>query len=322
MDPYKFLRISPNPDGSLNRSSLSFISPTTEEQPVDSSIQTVSKDLPLNKARNTWIRIFRPNLTPHAKHPIIIYFHGGGFILFSAASTFFHDSCANIAAKIPAVVLSVDYRLAPEHRLPAAYEDAVDAVLWLQSQARDPTDPWLASGLDFGRCFIMGSSSGGNIAYHAGLRVAGLTLEPLKIVGLILNQPYFGGVERTESEKSMADDKILPLPANDLMWELALPEGADRDHEYSNPARGHVMVGRLPKCSVRGYLGDPLVDRQREFVRMLEKGGVRVEVKLDLDGHHGIELFSKEKAEDFVTDLRDFVYGCLGRGPGGADPRL
>ncbi|KAI9078206.1 hypothetical protein K1719_039820 [Acacia pycnantha] len=68
----------------------------------------------------------------------------------------------------------------------------------------------------------MGESAGGNIAYNAGLRVAAEVdqLEPLKIKGLILVQPFFGGVKRTSSEERLANDTILPPPVTDLVWEL------------------------------------------------------------------------------------------------------
>ncbi|XP_010934083.4 probable carboxylesterase 8 [Elaeis guineensis] len=309
MDPYQFLHISRNPDGSLSRANLIPNSPPTGDQPLD-SVPALSKDVPLNPAHNTWLRIFLPTQSPPSpekKLPVVFFFHGGGFILFSAATAPFHDFCVKLSADLPAIVLSVEYRLAPEHRLPAAYDDAVDALLWARAQALGPAstvDPWVGARADFSRCFLMGSSAGGNIVYHVGLRAMGMDLNPLKIQGLILNQPYFGGEERTESEARMAADRIVPLPANDLMWELALPEGADRDHEYCNPAATAV----LPRCLVRGHVGDPLVDRQRVFARMLERGGVSVVAHLKEGGHHGIELFKPDMAEALVADVKTFVY--------------
>ncbi|WOL04294.1 hypothetical protein Cni_G13015 [Canna indica] len=302
MDPYKFLRIARNPDGSLTRSTAVPLSP-----PSDASV--LCRDLPLNHARHTTLRLYlpRPFPPPAPKLPVVLYFHGGGFILFSAASAPCHALCDHLAAALPAVVLSVDYRLAPEHRLPAAYEDALDALLWLRSDA--PAD--LRDCADLSRCFLMGSSAGGNIAFHAALRATAEPLDPVRIAGLVLDQPYFGGVERTESEERMKDDKIVPLPANDLMWELALPEGADRDHEYCNPKANEEKLlagaGDLPRCLVRGHNGDPLIDRQRELARMLERRGVRVVARIAPSGFHGIEVFDRSKEEELVEDVGRFI---------------
>lgn len=86
-----------------------------------------------------------------------------------------------MAAKLTAVVVSIDYCLAPMHHLPAAYEDAVEASHWIKSA----DDVWLRQFADVSKCFLMGTSTGGNISYHVGLR-ASTTIDefaPLKIGG-------------------------------------------------------------------------------------------------------------------------------------------
>ncbi|CAO2834973.1 unnamed protein product [Amaranthus hypochondriacus] len=179
MDPYKFLKISPNPDGTITRLTPTILVPTTEQQEQENAI-VLSKDVTLNNVKRTFLRIYRPaSAKTSSKLPVIIYFHGGGFVFYSAGTVFFHESCNRMCAAIPAVIVSVDYRLAPEHRLPAAYDDAVEAILWVRDQALScanggegngiGNDPWLKEYADFGRCFLMGSSSGGNITYRAGL---------------------------------------------------------------------------------------------------------------------------------------------------------
>ncbi|EXB80093.1 Carboxylesterase 1 [Morus notabilis] len=65
---------------------------------------------------------------PSKKLPLIVYYHGGGFIFLITASSINHDFCSKMAANLTAAVVSVDYRLAPMHRLPAAYDDAVEAL--------------------------------------------------------------------------------------------------------------------------------------------------------------------------------------------------
>ncbi|KAK1276464.1 putative carboxylesterase 8 [Acorus gramineus] len=297
-----FLLIKENPDG------RSITRPTPFIPTIPASSPT-SKDLPLNPTNHTHLRLHRPHHPPppQTKLPIIIYFHGGGFLIFGSSTAFYHAPCERMASAIPAIVVSVDHRLSPESRLPAAYDDAVEAIDWVFSGA----DPWVAEHGDLGRCFLMGCSSGGNIAYHAARRAAA----ERGLKGVVFNQPFFGGVERTESEERMCDDAILPLKVIDMAWRLALPEGANRDHRFANPmiAKGEGEEGEvvLPACMVRGHAGDPLIDKQKEFARWLGKGrAARVVERFYEDGHHAVEIFDEGMALRLVEDVKDFVLGC------------
>ncbi|KAL0464701.1 UNVERIFIED_CONTAM: putative carboxylesterase 8 [Sesamum latifolium] len=188
----------------------------------------------------------------------------------------------------------------------------MDAIMWAKTQALqgEGVDPWMKELADFSRVFLMGSSAGGNMVYHAALRALDLDLQPVKIVGLIMNQPFFGGLRRTESELKYTNDRIVPSHVADLLWSLALPEGEDRGHEYCDPLGGgsHVdKIGRLPTSLVRGYAGDPLVDRQKEFAKMLEAHGVRVVPQFIDAGHHAVEIYDPEFAQALYDDIKDFI---------------
>lgn len=94
----------------------------------------------------------------------MIYAHGGGFIFFSAATQPFHDLCCRLSAHLPALVVSLEYRLTPEHRLRAAYDNAFQALGWLShADLIDGGDcePWLKECADFSRCFFSAVAQAG-----------------------------------------------------------------------------------------------------------------------------------------------------------------
>lgn len=304
-----------NHDGSVTRlMKLPNIEPTQDPNNI-----VLTKDVPLNPIINTWIRLFLPRiaLDNPKKFPLIFYYHGGGFIYFSASSTDNHNFCFKLAEKIGVVVASINYRLAPESRLPAAYDDAVEALHWL----RTTNEKWVQEFCDMSNCYLMGSSAGGNIAYQAGLRCAATVdefdFDELKIKGLILHQPFFGGSQRTNSELRLENDRALPLKANDLMWEFALPEGVGRDHKFCNPTvldegddECFNEIKRLRwKILLTGCYGDPLIDRQAEFVKMLRSKGVDV-VEYFGEGFHGMELLEPSKDGPLFEQIRYFINQC------------
>ena len=314
IDPYKFFQIIQNPDGTLTRNYQDPQAPTASDPTLPISVLT--KDVILSQSNNTSIRIFLPRKALHnsftdTKLPLIVYFHGGGFIVWRAASQSNHDFCVNIANHVHAVIASVDYRLAPEHRLPAAYDDAMEALQWIKTNQ----DEWLTQYADRSICYLMGSSAGGNIAYHAGLRVAAGVdqLENLRIRGLILHQPFFSGSQRSGSELRAAKDPMVPLSAIDLSWNLALPSGADRDHEYSNPrvGNGPRLWDKIRELGwrvlVTGCDGDPLIDRGVEVMKLLEEKGVKVVGHFETGNYHAFEIHDPSKARPFLEAIKYFI---------------
>ncbi|KAJ6826378.1 putative carboxylesterase 8 [Iris pallida] len=131
-----FLQIIENPDGSVRRPVVPLVPPTG----TGPSPKVLAKRPP---RCSQWH--LAPPLPPQPspagdQTPVILYFHGGGFVVFSPDFLLYHSFCEQTAAALPALVVSLHYRLAPEHRLPAAYDDAVDALRW-----RSSADPWIAS---------------------------------------------------------------------------------------------------------------------------------------------------------------------------------
>ncbi|KAJ4717215.1 carboxylesterase 1-like [Melia azedarach] len=311
------MKIIPNADGTLTHKCNNYPSTDAKSDPGDNTLLVLSKDVPVNKLNNTWFRIFLPHQALDSsfttKLPLLVHFHGGGFIILSAATKVFHDMCSNIAAELPAMIVSLDYKLAPEHRLPAAYDDAIEVLHWIKTAP----DKWLQKYVDFSCCFLIGGSSGGNIAYHAGLRAATEVdkLLPLKIKGLILYLPYFGGVKRTESELRLANNPFFPLCVSDLMWELSLPIGADHDHEYCNPTVGYgsKFLDQFKllewKVLVIASNGDLLLDHQIELLKMIEQKGVKV-VGHFIKGGHGTVLDPNEW-KTVEASIKSFILSSI-----------
>lgn len=312
-NPYEHLKISLNNDGTLNRLTKM---PKISANPNPGQGEVVaSKDVTINNETKTWIRIYCPtklaaNDGNVARLPIMIYYHSGGWIDHSVADLFYHERCLQFARDLPAIVISLEYRLAPEHRLPAQYEDAMDTILWIQQQALDPKgEQWLKDYGDFSRCYLGGRGNGANIAYNACLKAIQVDLNPLTISGIILNQPMLSGNQRTKSELKYACDELYPLPVWDLMWELALPKGTDRDHRYCNPMKDPMLqskICKLGRCLVIGYSMDPMVDRQQDFVSMLMGCGAKVEAHFDV-GFHGVDLVDSKRGSYNLQLIKDFV---------------
>ncbi|KAK9742867.1 hypothetical protein RND81_03G201800 [Saponaria officinalis] len=314
-NPYEHLKISLKSDGTLQRSNFMARVPAN---PKPSQGELVaSKDITINTQKNLWVRIYCPTKLPAndrcvARLPIILHFHAGGWIDHSVADVMYHEKCNQLSKDIPAIVVSPEYRLAPEHRLPAQYEDAMDTILWVNKQVSSQEgEEWLREYADYSRFYLMGRANGANIAYNASIMAVDVDLKPLRISGMILNQPMFSGKHRTKSELKYACDELMPLPVWDLMWELALPKGTDRDHRFSNPVKDNVAkeskIKKIGKCLVIGYGMDPMVDRQQEFVTMLVSHGARVDAHFDDIGFHGIDIVdSKRRSYNFQL-IKDFV---------------
>lgn len=253
-------------------------------------------DIPIDAFTATWARLYVPNNKQKKKKlPIMIYFHGGGFCVGSASWLCYHHFLCNLCSIAQCVILSLNYRLAPEHPLPAAYEDGLNCLMWLQRQSQ--AQQWWTTQCDFSRIFLAGDSAGANIAYH----VAPTTTAPPS--GLILIQPFFGGEARTASEwrcNSNSNSSALSLGAADAYWRMALPRGATRDHKWCNPVGSGtgVGVGRVMVCVSEL---DILRDRNVELCRVLGAGGKKVK-EIECKGvGHAFQILGKTQPEQALT---------------------
>ncbi|RZS16038.1 hypothetical protein BHM03_00047983 [Ensete ventricosum] len=241
------------------------------------------------------LRLYRPRrgqAPGEGRLPVFFYFHGGGFCIGSRTWPNCQNYCFRLASDLRALVVAPDYRLAPEHRLPAAIHDAVASLEWLRSQAA--ADPWLAESADLARVFISGDSAGGNIAHHLALRFGShagrAALAPLRLRGFVLLMPFFGGTQPTRSEAECPDDAFLNRELNDRYWRLSIPAGATLDHPLVNPfgpESPDLEAAEVDPMLVVVGGRDLLRDRAAEYAARLRGWGKPVELAEFEGQQHG-----------------------------------
>ncbi|KAJ7001118.1 carboxylesterase 5 [Populus alba x Populus x berolinensis] len=153
-----------------------------------------TKDTVVSQENSLSVRLFIPKITdPTQKLPLLIYIHGGAFCIESPFSSLYHNYLTDLVHNANVIAVSVQYRRAPEHPLPAAYDDSWAAIQWVASHVNgEGSESWLNEHADFDRTFLAGDSAGANIAHNMAVR-AGSTkgLNGVKIVGVVLVHPFF-----------------------------------------------------------------------------------------------------------------------------------
>lgn len=228
--------------------------PPAQPEPVadvwDDAIPGPGGDIP--------VRVYRPD---GAGLPILVYAHGGGFVFCDLDS---HDElCRNIANRVPAVVISVAYRLAPEHQWPAAAEDFHTVAQW----AVDNAD---AVGGDARRVAVAGDSAGGNLAAVTALMAR--DRGGPSIAAQLLFYPVIAADFDNESYRLFGHGFYNPKPALQWYWHQYVPAQADREHPYASPLRANLAA--LPPAIVVVAGHDPLRDEGIAYADTLEAAGV------------------------------------------------
>ncbi|CAL9764611.1 unnamed protein product [Musa acuminata subsp. burmannicoides] len=272
-------------------------------------------DVPVDLSRDLWFRLFVPSSVSDGERlPVIVFFHGGGFAFLSPDSYLFDDVCRRICRTVHAVVVSVNYRLAPEHRCPAQYEDGVHVLRFLEDGGLLYADPSAADLADLSSCFLVGDSAGGNIVHHVARRWAADAdggWKKVRLVGMVLIQPYFGGEERTEAELRLVGAPLVSVERTDWLWRAFLPEGADRDHEASNvfgPRALGELEEALPAAMVVVGGFDPLQDWQRRYYKGLRARGKSARLVEYPEAFHSFYSFPDLKQSTvLMEEIKSFV---------------
>ncbi|KAE8723404.1 putative carboxylesterase 18 [Hibiscus syriacus] len=300
------------PDGSaVNRRLMNLFDPkASPATKPDNGV--VSSDIMVDTTRKLWFRLYTTTSGDQMDIPIIVYFHGGGFAYMAANSMNYDDLCKRLAREIPAVVVSVNYRLSPEHRFPSQYVDGFDVLKFIDSSDIEGFPAFGTSKKPF---FVAGDSAGGNLAHHVALKACQHEFSRLKLRGVIALQPFFGGEERTESELKLVGVPFISVKRTDWMWKAFLPHGCDRDHQVVNVfGPNSVDISELPFPPTLVVIGgfDPLQDWQKKYVEGLNKCGKQVYSVEYPDAFHGFYAFPElPESPLLMAELNTFVHNQL-----------
>ncbi|QXH33936.1 alpha/beta hydrolase [Pseudomonas muyukensis] len=213
-------------------------------------------------------RLYRPQRRAGERLPLLVYFHGGGYVVGSLDS---HDGvCREFAAGADCAVLSVGYRLAPEHRFPQPLEDGEDVLAWLAGQAQ-------ALGVDLERVAFAGDSVGATLAcvLAAGAAATGQGLQPRVQV---LCYPVADASRRSASMELFAEGYLLESDTLDWFYNHYARTVEDRQDPRFSPLLGTVPAALAPTViALAGH--DPLVDEGRAYAEHLRAAGVPVTVR-------------------------------------------
>ncbi len=210
------------------------------------------------------LRLYRPSASGPTP-PVLVYFHGGGWVIGDLDT---HDVlCRQLASESKAAVVSVDYRLGPEHKFPAAVEDCWAATRWVAANGA-------ALGVDGRRLAVGGDSAGGNLAAVVALmaRDAGGPAIALQL----LIYPGTDMAADTPSHGEFAEGYLLTRES--IRWFIAhyLRSEADVDDWRASPGRAPSLRG-LPPALVITAGFDPLCDEGEDYARRLRRDGVLVD---------------------------------------------
>ncbi|MBK9520755.1 MAG: alpha/beta hydrolase [Rhodocyclaceae bacterium] len=213
------------------------------------------------------VRIYQPTDMPAAK-PVIVYFHGGGWVVGDLDS---HDNlCRSLAVKTNAIVVAVDYRLAPEHRFPAAVDDAYAAVLWVAANSR-------ILGADPAKMVVAGDSAGGNLAAVVAQLSRDLGGPRLRAQVLLYPAVDLSRLDR-QSTTDFASGLFLTRERMRWFIDLYVPDKAARFSPKVSPLLAASYQGVAPAIVVTAKF-DPLRDEGEEYADALRNAGVPVHLR-------------------------------------------
>lgn len=264
--------------------------------PYSIDVDWLDAELP---GRVLGVRRYRPR-SPGQSRPVLVDFHGGGYVIGSPGIKDWFNG--HLAARLDAIVLSVDYRLAPEHPFPAAYDDAVDAVTWAAKFAAD----W---GADPAKLIVLGDSAGGTLAAAVALSSARGDSPPL--IAQVLLYPGTDLVNQYPSNIECADAPMLSTAEINAYIRHYATESDLSDPRVS-PLLEPSHRGAPPAVIINAEQ-DPVRDQGPAYARALKAADVPVRQTTYAGAVHGflsipgVDPAARHALTEVVDELRTIL---------------
>jgi acetyl esterase/lipase len=254
------------------------------------------------KAAEVPLRLYRPLEAGDGPLPVVYSVHGGGFVLGSPDVD--HDANLLLCRELGALIVSPDYRLAPEHPFPAGLEDCYTGLRWIHERAGD-------LGLDAGRIAVLGDSAGAALATAVALLARERGGPPIRFQ--VLGSPSLDDRLRTPSARRFTDTPVWTRRNAEVSWAASLGAdavGTDAVPALAAPARaGAAELTGMPPAYVAVMAFDPLRDEGIAYAQTLLAAGVATELHLFPGTFHGAAMVRhahvvRRAAAETVTVLR------------------
>src|SRR5689334_19689363 len=252
--------------------------PDTTEMEIEGRTVPADPDVP--------VRIYRPRRAQGS----IVWLHGGGFVMGDLETE--HPWAVRVANSSGAVVISVDYRRAPEHRFPAALDDCYAVLAWTAEHAAE-------LGIDPARIAVGGHAAGAGLAAAVALRARDQQGPPIRFQ--LLNQPELDDRQETWSARHFTKTPFMTREKVAASWNHYL--GSMPASSYAAPARADDL-SRLPAAYVATAEFDPNRDEGIEYARRLLQAGVPVELHQWVGTFHGsTAVLSADVSQRQIAEL-------------------
>jgi len=263
----------------LLRSTPELLTMMGTEMATDDRVAVENTEVPGPEGAAVAVRIYTPKSSTSAS-PALVYFHGGAFVIGDLYTE--ESRCLRLAADGGCVVVSVDYRLAPENPFPVGVEDCYSALVWVAAHAGD-------LGIDVDRIAVGGSSAGG--ALSAAVAQMSRDRGGVPLAMQLLIYPVIDDRMDTPSMKAFSATPVWTSGSNAQMWDFYLGVRRDYVSNYAAPGRA-TDLSDLPPTYIMTAELDPLRDEGIIYGQRLMQARVPVELHCFAGACHGFDLLA------------------------------